>query len=158
MNFSIIGILSLDYNSIIAYALCLLSHGIISSAMFYIAGISIESLGIRIISLLNNHIIYCPLLGFITLLVYLSNIAFPVSINFIIELLLVNALLLITFDLSLIIIIYSTLICSISSILVLIRIYLFELISLMFQIQDLYLNEFFVLLLINSSFIICLYL
>jgi len=87
MNFVIIGLFSNNIQGLEGSILLMLSHGLISSALFILIGFLYERYHTRIIKYYKGLIIIMPIYGIIFLFLILSNISFPGTSNFIGELL-----------------------------------------------------------------------
>lgn len=90
MNYSLVGVISNDFLGSSGFMLSVFSHGLVSMLLFYYIGQSYEQTGVKYIGYLNASMLWCPSLSYLSLCAYLTNIGFPLSINFIAEWLLVT--------------------------------------------------------------------
>jgi len=85
MNTSVIGLFSNDYNGISASILFLISHGIISSALFLLIGTLYDRYHTRRIKYYRGMVMLMPIFTFILFLFSLANSAVPGTSGFISE-------------------------------------------------------------------------
>jgi proton-translocating NADH-quinone oxidoreductase chain M len=83
MNYTILGLFNLNFFSFYGSYFLMLSHGIISSALFICIGFLYERYHTRIIFYYGNLVTVMPLLSIYFLLFTLGNIGFPCTSSFI---------------------------------------------------------------------------
>jgi NADH-quinone oxidoreductase subunit M len=91
MNYMMLGIFSNDYKAILASLNLMISHGIISTALFICVGVLYDRFKTRDLLNFNELIRVMPMFSIFFIIFNLSNIGFPLSSNFIGELLVVTA-------------------------------------------------------------------
>nr|YP_010620205.1 NADH dehydrogenase subunit 4 [Dipterosiphonia australica]WAX04241.1 NADH dehydrogenase subunit 4 [Dipterosiphonia australica] len=99
MGFVTLGIFSLNINGIEGSILLMLSHGLISSAMFFCIGILYDRYGSRILKYFNGLVQVMPLFTIFFMFFSFANISFPGTSSFIGELLILVGLSKISFSL-----------------------------------------------------------
>lgn len=87
MNLCTVGIFSLDYQAIKGSIFLMLSHGLVSSALFFLIGVLYERYNSRYLLYYGGVATSMPVYSFCFLFFSLSNLAFPGTSNFIGELL-----------------------------------------------------------------------
>lgn len=87
MNLCTIGIFSLNFQGIQGSIFLMLSHGIVSSALFLLIGLLYERYGTKILQHYGGLVSKMPVFTFFFFFFSLSNLAFPGTSNFIGELL-----------------------------------------------------------------------
>lgn len=88
MNLVLIGLFSFNLTAIIGSIFQMLSHGIVSSALFFCIGFFYNRFNTRIIENFGGLVQILPKLSFLFFIFILANIAFPMTSNFVGELLL----------------------------------------------------------------------
>jgi NADH:ubiquinone oxidoreductase subunit 4 (subunit M) len=83
MNYVILGLFSLNINSYIGSIFLMLSHGLVSSALFFCIGILYDRYKTRILKYYSGLVHFMPLFSFFFLIFTLANMSFPGSSNFI---------------------------------------------------------------------------
>jgi len=86
MNLGTVGIFSLNYHSLHGSIALMLSHGIVSSALFFLVGLLYDRHRTKILKYYGGLVIKMPLFAFFFLFFSLANLAFPGTSNFIGEL------------------------------------------------------------------------
>jgi len=92
MGFVTLGIFSLTLNGIEGSILLMLSHGLISSAMFFCIGILYDRYGTRILKYFSGLVQVMPLFVIFFMFFSFANISFPGTSSFIGELLILSGL------------------------------------------------------------------
>jgi proton-translocating NADH-quinone oxidoreductase chain M len=92
MNFGLLGLFSQQSEGISGFFLMMLGHGIISAALFFLVGVLYDRYHTRLISYYSGLVLRMPLFASFFFFFTLSNIAFPGTINFIAELLILLTL------------------------------------------------------------------
>jgi NADH-quinone oxidoreductase subunit M len=87
MQFSLIGVFVNDTFGLSVVVLGLLIHGIVSIGLFYTIGVVSESVGTRHVAFVHCGIALTPILAFIGFCTVLLNIATPLSLGAIVEIL-----------------------------------------------------------------------
>lgn len=87
MNFTIIGLFLFNYTSIMGALFMSLSHGLVSSALFFIVGMLYKRFHTKLIFYYRDLFTRLPIITFFFLLFTLGNIGFPLTCGFIGELL-----------------------------------------------------------------------
>lgn len=87
MNISILGLFTLNIYSIIGSIFLMISHGIISAALFFTIGILYDRYKTRLIKYYSGIVQIMPLFSVLYFLLILGNISFPGTCNFIGEVL-----------------------------------------------------------------------
>jgi NADH-ubiquinone oxidoreductase chain 4 len=85
MNIAILGLFSMNINSINGSILLMIGHGLISSSLFFIIGIIYDRFKTRIIQYYSGLIYNAPILIILFFFIIVSNFSFPGSINFVSE-------------------------------------------------------------------------
>jgi NADH:ubiquinone oxidoreductase subunit 4 (subunit M) len=89
MNFGFIGIFLNNLDGAVSFVAIMLSHGIVSSGLFFIAGTIYERLGTRSTLQLRGLCQLMPLLSVFFFLLTLSNMSFPGTLSFAAEFLII---------------------------------------------------------------------
>lgn len=92
MNFSILGVCSLNYNAIIGAVLLMVAHGLTSAGLFFIIGIIYERTHERNILYFSGVSQVMPLYSLFFFIFSISNISFPGTFNFVGEFLILAGL------------------------------------------------------------------
>ena len=100
MGFVTLGIFSLNATSIEGSIILMLSHGLISSSMFFCVGILYDRFGTRILKYYNGLVQVMPLFSIFFMFFSFSNISFPGTSSFIGELMILSGLIKISLVLS----------------------------------------------------------
>jgi len=87
MNFCLLGILSGDTTGILGSFLMAIGHGIVSTALFFLVGILYERTHTRLIDYFSGLGQIAPVISFFMFMFIISNFGFPISLNFVAELL-----------------------------------------------------------------------
>jgi NADH-quinone oxidoreductase subunit M len=87
MNYAVCSIFCLNIYGIAGSVLFTLSHGFISSALFFLIGCVYDRYGTRNIKLLRGLLIYMPFYSLFFFIYNLANMSFPGCISFVSELL-----------------------------------------------------------------------
>lgn len=87
MNLSIIGIFSLTYQGIQGSLFLLLSHGLVSSALFFLVGFLYDRYYTKLLKYYGGLVIKMPIFSVFFFFFSIANLAFPGTSNFISELL-----------------------------------------------------------------------
>jgi NADH:ubiquinone oxidoreductase subunit 4 (subunit M) len=88
MNLCVLGVFSFDINSLVGSCLLAVGHGFVSVALFFLIGCLYERYHTRIIDYYSGISYTLPIFSLLFFYFIISNFAFPVSINFIAEILL----------------------------------------------------------------------
>ena len=100
MGFVTLGIFSLNINGLEGSIILMLSHGLISSAMFFCIGVLYDRYGTRIIKYYSGLVQVMPLFTFFFMFFSFSNISFPGTSSFIGEFLILVGLIKISITLT----------------------------------------------------------
>ena len=100
MGFVTLGIFSLNATSIEGSVILMLSHGLISSSMFFCVGILYDRFGTRVLKYYSGLAQVMPLFSIFFMFFSFSNISFPGTSSFIGELLILSGLVKISLALS----------------------------------------------------------
>jgi len=101
MNFCLLGIISGEQMGLLGSFLMAIGHGVVSTALFFLVGIIYERTHTRLLSYYSGLSLIIPTISFFMFIFIISNFAFPISLNFVAELLIlvgigsINVLLLI---------------------------------------------------------------
>jgi NADH:ubiquinone oxidoreductase subunit 4 (subunit M) len=87
MNLSVIGVFSLTYQGIQGSLFLLLSHGLVSSALFFLVGILYDRYYTKLLKYYGGLVIKMPIFSIFFFFFSIANLAFPGTSNFISELL-----------------------------------------------------------------------
>ena len=87
MNLSVIGVFSLTYQGIQGSLFLLLSHGLVSSALFFLVGMLYDRYCTKLLKYYGGLVIKMPIFSMIFFFFSIANLAFPGTSNFISELL-----------------------------------------------------------------------
>jgi NADH-quinone oxidoreductase subunit M len=87
MNLSVIGVFSLTYQGIQGSLFLLLSHGLVSSALFFLVGFLYDRYYTKLLKYYGGLVIKMPIFAIYFFFFSISNLAFPGTSNFISELL-----------------------------------------------------------------------
>ena len=87
MNLSVIGIFSLTYQGIQGSLFLLLSHGLVSSALFFLVGILYDRYYTKLLKYYGGLVVKMPIFSVFFFFFSIANLAFPGTSNFISELL-----------------------------------------------------------------------
>jgi NADH-quinone oxidoreductase subunit M len=145
MNFALIGICLMPIQGSIATNYLMFSHGLISSAMFFAVGLIYERFHTRNLIYFGGLAQIMPIFASMLLIIMFSNIGLPGTSNFVGEIVIFFAAYQTNFVI-LSFLVFSTLLVSIFSMIVLVRIIFYQF-SGFFEIvaKDLNLNEFMLL-------------
>ena len=88
MNFALLGLFSWTLDGVGSSILVMLGHGLIASGLFFLIGILYRRYGTRLLLYYSGLASAMPLFSIIFFLIILSNVAFPLTVNFPGELLL----------------------------------------------------------------------
>lgn len=102
MGFVTLGIFSLTLSGIEGSIILMISHGLISSAMFFCVGILYDRYGTRILKYYGGFAQTMPIFSIFIMFFSFSNISFPGTSSFIGELMILMGLIKINFNLTLI--------------------------------------------------------
>nr|QUJ09438.1 NADH dehydrogenase subunit 4 [Neorhodomela munita] len=100
MGFVTLGIFSLTLSGIEGSIMLMLSHGLISSAMFFCIGILYDRYGTRIIKYYGGLVKTMPIFTVFIMFFSFSNISFPGTSSFIGELMILSGLIKVNFNLT----------------------------------------------------------
>jgi len=92
MNFAVLGIFSGTLYGLVGAVVLMLAHGLVSSGLFACVGMIYERYSSRQIEYFGGLIIGMPLLGTFFFIILLGNFGFPLTFNFIGELLILVGL------------------------------------------------------------------
>jgi NADH:ubiquinone oxidoreductase subunit 4 (subunit M) len=87
MNFCLLGIISGNSSGIMGSFLMAIGHGVVSTALFFIVGIIYERSHSRLLDYYSGLSLIIPSISFFSFMFLISNFGFPISLNFIAELL-----------------------------------------------------------------------
>jgi len=87
MNFCLLGVLSGDTFGILGSFLMAIGHGIVSTALFFLVGILYERTHTRLLDYYSGLNQIVPVISYFMFMFIISNFGFPISLNFIAELL-----------------------------------------------------------------------
>lgn len=87
MNLSVIGVFSLTYQGIQGSLFLLLSHGLVSAALFFLVGVLYDRYYTKLLKYYGGLVIKMPIFSLFFFFFSISNLAFPGTSNFISELL-----------------------------------------------------------------------
>jgi NADH:ubiquinone oxidoreductase subunit 4 (subunit M) len=105
MNFCLLGILSGNSMGMLGSFLMAIGHGIVSTALFFLIGIIYERSHSRLLDYYSGLGLIIPVISFFSFMFLISNFGFPISLNFVAELLIligvgtINVLLLVVLSL-----------------------------------------------------------
>jgi len=88
MNFALLGLFSWTLDGVASSILVMLGHGLIASGLFFLIGILYRRYGTRLLLYYSGLASAMPVFSIIFFLIILSNVAFPLTVNFPGELLL----------------------------------------------------------------------
>lgn len=83
MNIIVLGIFSLNYISLTGSIFCMISHGIVSSALFFLAGMLYDRYKTRLIFYYGGLVNIMPIFSFFFVFFSFANIGFPGTSGFI---------------------------------------------------------------------------
>jgi NADH-quinone oxidoreductase subunit M len=83
MNLGTVGIFSFNYQGIQGSIFLMLSHGIVSSALFFLVGILYDRYYTKFLKYYGGLVVTMPTFSFFFLFFSLANLAFPGTSNFI---------------------------------------------------------------------------
>lgn len=83
MNFSLIGLFSLNIEGIQGSIYLMLAHGIVSGALFFIIGCLYDRYHTRVLKYYSGLVLVMPIFSIFFLIFTLANIAFPGTCNFV---------------------------------------------------------------------------
>lgn len=83
MSFVVVGIFSFNVEGLSGSIFLMIGHGIVSSALFYMAGLLYDRYKTRIITNYSNLTDIMPIFSFFFFFFTLANISFPFTVNFI---------------------------------------------------------------------------
>jgi len=92
MNFAVLGIFSQTIQGLVCAVILMLAHGLVSSGLFAVVGMIYERYSSRQIEYYGGLIIGMPLLGTFFFIMTLGNFGFPLTLNFVGELLILASL------------------------------------------------------------------
>jgi len=92
MNFSVLGLLSGTNTGINGALYSMLSHGFISTGLFFLVGTLYKRYNTRLIFYYSGLVQILPLFSILSFLIFLSNSGFPLSSGFITEILIFYSL------------------------------------------------------------------
>ena len=87
MNLSVLGVFSLTYQGLQGSLFLLLSHGLVSSALFFLVGILYDRYYTKLLKYYGGLVVKMPIFSIFFFFFSISNLAFPGTSNFISELL-----------------------------------------------------------------------
>jgi NADH:ubiquinone oxidoreductase subunit 4 (subunit M) len=87
MNFCLLGIISGEQLGLLGSFLMAIGHGIVSTALFFIVGIIYERAHTRVLDYYSGLSVLVPSISFFMFIFTISNFGFPISLNFVAELL-----------------------------------------------------------------------
>lgn len=87
MNLSVIGVFSLTYQGIQGSLFLLISHGLVSSALFFLVGILYDRYYTKLLKYYGGLVMKMPIFSLFFFFFSIANLAFPCTSNFISELL-----------------------------------------------------------------------
>ena len=93
MNIAILGLFSMNINSINGSILLMIGHGLVSSSLFFMIGILYDRFKTRIVQYYSGLVYNAPILITLFFFIIISNFSFPGSINFISEFLIILGIL-----------------------------------------------------------------
>ena len=105
MNFCLLGVISGSSVGMLGSFLMAIGHGIVSTALFFLIGIIYERSHSRLLDYYSGLGLIIPVISFFSFMFLISNFGFPISLNFVAELLIlvgvgtVNVLILIVLGL-----------------------------------------------------------
>lgn len=85
MNLSVLGVFSMTYQGIQGCLFLLLSHGLVSSALFFLVGILYDRYYTKLLKYYGGLVIKMPIFSIYMFFFSISNLAFPGTSNFISE-------------------------------------------------------------------------
>ena len=85
MNLSVIGVFALNYQGIQGSMFLLLSHGLVSSALFFLVGILYDRYYTKLLKYYGGLVIKMPIFSIYFFFFSIANLAFPGTSNFISE-------------------------------------------------------------------------
>jgi len=85
MNLSVIGVFSLNYQGIQGSLFLLLSHGLVSSALFFLVGFLYDRHHTKALKYYGGLVVKMPIFSIFFFLFSIANLAFPGTSNFISE-------------------------------------------------------------------------
>lgn len=83
MNLVVLGIFSLNYQSIQGSVFLMISHGLVSSGLFFLVGILYDRYTTKFLRYYGGLVLKMPLFSFFFFFFSISNLAFPGTSNFI---------------------------------------------------------------------------
>jgi NADH-quinone oxidoreductase subunit M len=83
MNIVLLGIVSGNSEALQGAIFQMLSHGVVSGALFFSVGVIYERYSVRSIKYFGGLAFFCPLFAIIFLIFSLANISFPLTSSFI---------------------------------------------------------------------------
>jgi NADH-quinone oxidoreductase subunit M len=92
MNFSVLGLFSFNYLAVQASIFSMLAHGLTSSALFFLVGMLYDRSKVRLIIYFGGLTQKMPIYSFFLVFFSFANIAFPGTIGFIGEFLILVGL------------------------------------------------------------------
>lgn len=92
MNYVVLGMFSLNLTSYVGSIFLMISHGLVSSALFFSIGILYDRYKTRILKYYGGLVVFMPLFSFFFLIFTLANMSFPGTSNFIGEFLVLVSL------------------------------------------------------------------
>lgn len=87
MNLVVLGLFSFNFLALIGSSIMMISHGLISSGLFFSIGILYDRFHTKIIKYYGGLVFYMPIFSIFFLFLSFSNISFPLTFGFIGELL-----------------------------------------------------------------------
>jgi NADH:ubiquinone oxidoreductase subunit 4 (subunit M) len=87
MNFCLLGIISGNSMGMLGSFLMAIGHGIVSTALFFLIGIIYERSHTRLLDYYSGLGLIVPVISFFSFMFLISNFGFPISLNFVAELL-----------------------------------------------------------------------
>jgi len=88
MNFCLLGIFSGNFTGIMGSILMAIGHGFVSTGLFFLVGLLYQRYHTRAIDYFSGLINVMPVFSFFCFMFIISNFSFPLSLNFVGELLL----------------------------------------------------------------------
>jgi NADH-quinone oxidoreductase subunit M len=146
MSFVVIGLFSCNLEGVQGSIFLMISHGIVSAALFSCIGILYERKGSRNVLYLKNLCNEMPVLAFFIFIFILANIGFPLTSGFVGEFIIINAVGAINLPIALILA-FSTILTSVYSFWLFSRIFFYTTPALTNSIssnKDLNKKEFFI--------------
>jgi len=87
MNFSLLGLFTLNSIGISGFVLLMVSHGVVSAGLFFMIGFIYDRYKTRVVKYYNGIVYFMPLYTSIFFIFILGNISFPGTSSFIAEIL-----------------------------------------------------------------------